>query len=145
MKAIEVKAFIEAPIERVFDAVSDHEQFFTGGNIVSCRVIQPGTPERNGVGCRREVKTAQVFYVEEITEFQRPTRFAYQLRETNLPLEHGGSQISFVSRDGGTEVTWTAKIALKGAEPQRTDAMREQVGKEFERMLLQAKAKLAKK
>ena len=86
MQPIQARVFFEAPIERVFETVSHHEQFFTGGRIESRRVIQPGGEEKNGLGTLREVKAASVRYVEGLTAFEQPNRLAYQIRECNRPI-----------------------------------------------------------
>jgi uncharacterized protein YndB with AHSA1/START domain len=144
MEPIQVKVFFEAPRERVFEAVSDHEHFFTGNRIESCRIIQPGREEKNGLGALREVKAGPVRYVEEITVFERPHRFAYQIRECSRPLRHEGSELEFVSRGQGTEVTWTARfeVPIFPFGPLLTWFMRQALTKEFERLLVQAKGKL---
>jgi uncharacterized protein YndB with AHSA1/START domain len=143
MQPIQAKVFFNAPIERVFEAVSDHERFFTGGRIESCRVIQPGREEKNGLGALREVIAASVRYVEEITVFERPNRLAYQIRECNRPIRHEGSQLDFVARGEGTEVTWTARFAVPGLlGPLVTWLWRKALTREFQRLLVQAKGKL---
>jgi hypothetical protein len=144
MPPIQVKVFFNAPIERVFDAVSDHEQFFTGGRIEYCRVLQAGREERNGLGCLREVKALSVRYVEEITVFERPRRLAYQIHECSRPLRHEGSQLDFISRGQGTEVTWTARfeVPLFLVGPLLTWLWRMVLTQEFQRLLVQAKVKL---
>jgi len=78
MKAIQVQVLFNAPIARVFEAVSDHERFFTGGGITGCRVIRSGERDKNGRGCLREIEARGVRYMEEITTFERPDRLAYQ-------------------------------------------------------------------
>jgi len=42
-------------------------------------VVRAGEPERNGLGCLREVRVGRrVRYVEEITAWQRPLAFEYE-------------------------------------------------------------------
>jgi len=47
------------------DAVSDHESFLRSEGGVRARVVRAGEPERNGLGCLREVRVGRrVRYVE---------------------------------------------------------------------------------
>jgi uncharacterized protein YndB with AHSA1/START domain len=145
MHPIQIKVRFDAPPERVFEAVSDHERFFTGGKIVRCRVIEPGRAEKNGLGCVREVEARSVRYVEEITAFERPKRLDYRIRTCNLPIRHEGSRLDFVPSGQGTEVTWTARfevpVFLVG--PLLTWLWRKALTREFERLLIQARDRLA--
>ena len=56
MHEVRVHVHIEASVERVFDAVSDHESFLRSEGGVRARVVRAGEPERNGLGCPREVR-----------------------------------------------------------------------------------------
>jgi len=95
MHEVRIHVYIEAPVERVFDAVSDHESFLRSEGGVRARVVRAGELERNGLGCLREVRVGRrVRYVEEITAWQRPLAFEYMIRETSLPLRHAGSRLT---------------------------------------------------
>ena len=103
MHEVRVKVHIEAPVERVFDAVSDHESFLRSEAGVRARVMRAGEPERNGLGCLREVWVGRrVRYVEEITAWQRPLAFEYMIRETSLPLRRAGSGLTFTPHRTGS-------------------------------------------
>ncbi len=108
---IRVLVHIDAPIDRVFYAISDHETFICTADGTKTRLLREGATERNGLGCVREVTVGtRVRYVEEITAWQRPSRFEYTIRETTLPLRHRGSGLSFTESRGGTDVEWTARF-----------------------------------
>src|SRR5919197_671771 len=101
MPEVHVRVHIEAPVERVFDVVSDHETFLRSEGGVSATVLREGERERNGTGCLREVRVGRrVRYVEEITAWQRPSSFEYMIRETSLPLRHAGSRLTFAPEGG---------------------------------------------
>jgi hypothetical protein len=113
MEEIHANVYIHAPIERVFDAVSDHESFVHTEGRLSTKVIRPGTDERNGLGCLRETRVgSRVHYVEEVTAWERPSSFEYQVRETSRPIRHYGSRFRFIPRGEGTEVDWTSRAEL---------------------------------
>src|SRR5207247_2083021 len=99
MHEVRVHFHIEAPVEQVFDAVSDHESFLRSEGGVRARVVRAGEPERNGLGCLREVRVGRrVRYVEEITAWQRPSAFEYMIRETSTG-ENSGSATEPVLED----------------------------------------------
>jgi hypothetical protein len=113
MPEVHVRVHIEAPVERVFDVVSDHETFLRSEGGVSATVLREGERERNGTGCLREVRVGRrVRYVEEITAWHRPTSFEYMIRETSLPLRHAGSRLTFTPEGRGTDVEWTSRFEI---------------------------------
>lgn len=144
MNPIQTQVLFDAPIDRVFEAVSEHERFFTGGRITGCRVLRPGQTEKNGLGALREVEAAGVRYLEEITFFERPNRLDYQIRQCNRAIRHEGSRLDFVPRGQGTEVTWTARFEVPGLlfGPLLTRVWRVMLTREFTRLLVQARDKL---
>jgi uncharacterized protein YndB with AHSA1/START domain len=142
---IQVRVHIPAPVERVFDAVSDHETFFRFGDTTT-KVVQPGTSERNGLGCLREVRAGRrTRYLEEITAWSRPSSFDYLIRETTVPMRHHGGRFTFTPKDGGTEVEWTSDfditIPLVGRLVGAWSVRR--YSKEFTNLLLRTKAHLS--
>src|SRR5438067_11965988 len=105
MHEVRVHVHIEAPVEQVFDAVSDHESFLRSEGGVGARVVRAGEPERNGLGCLREVRAGRrVRYVGEITAWERPLAFEYMIRGTSLPPRHAGSGPTFPAPGPGTDV-----------------------------------------
>ena len=145
MEFVQVQVYIEALVEKVFDAVSDHESFLRTEDGVSAKIMRPGTPEREGLGCLREVRVGRrARYVEEITAWQKPVAFEYRIRESSLPLRHAGSCLTFTPRGEGTDVEWTSRFEvtvpllgrLLGARAKRLYAA------SFTALLHQAKARL---
>ncbi|MGK4008079.1 SRPBCC family protein [Sorangium sp. So ce1036] len=113
MEELHVNVYIHAPIDQVFDAVADHESFLRSGDRTHTTLIRPGFTERNGLGALREVRVGKrIRYVEEITAFERPTSFEYQIRESTQPLRHHGSTLRFTPRGEGTEVHWTSRFEV---------------------------------
>ena len=113
MRTVLIKMHINAPIEQVFEAISDHERFLVAADGTSTKVLQAGPSERNGLGCIREVKVGQrAWYVEEITAWQRPSYFEYTIRKASMPIHHEGSRLSFAAADGGTNVQWSSRFSI---------------------------------
>ncbi len=133
-----------APIERVFDAISDHETFLHSGE-TTARLLREGAVDRNGLGCVREVRAGRrVRYVEEITAWDRPSSFSYTILETSLPLRHLGSRLAFASNDRGTDVVWTANFEMPVLVVGRLLRawLDRQLTRAFKEMRLAAKARL---
>jgi uncharacterized protein YndB with AHSA1/START domain len=95
-----------APIEKVFDALTDHRRF---ANYVwpirRSTLDREGTPAPNGVGAVRRLEIAGPPLVEEIIDFQRPSRYAYKLVSGAPVRDHVGT-IELREKGTGTEVTW---------------------------------------
>jgi hypothetical protein len=134
---------IVAPIERVFDAVSDHERFIRDA-VTRTRIIRPGSPERNGLGCQREVRAPLVRFVEEVTAWEPPFRYAYRIRESSLPIVHHGGGLTLAARDGATEVDWQTRfeVPIPGLGGVSARAMGWILGRVFNRLLAAAQARL---
>jgi hypothetical protein len=112
---IHVSVAIGAPLQRVFVAIANHEQFLRAPQI-SCRLLVEGRPDRNGAGALREVRSQGSVIVEEITAFQPPSRFEYLIREIvnarqkPVPLRHELGRVDF-ARDGDfTRVDWRSRF-----------------------------------
>ena len=144
MTRIHVSSYIHARREDVFDFVSDHEGFLRGPGIKSCKVTTPGKGDRNGLGALREVRGGGIRFVEEITVFDRPSRYDYVIRECTLPIVHEGGRLSFFERGDGTEIDWVSDfsvpIPIAGGALGRIAAL--QLTEAFTRLLLRAKAAL---
>jgi Polyketide cyclase / dehydrase and lipid transport len=105
-----VTQHIAGDLNAVFDLISNHETFLGRFLGMYVRVVTPGSPERNGLGCIREVLVGKnIRYLEEIVEWSRPTSFEYLIREASMPIRHYGSRLEFISSNGdGISITWTS-------------------------------------
>jgi uncharacterized protein YndB with AHSA1/START domain len=117
MHEIEVLDQIRAPIETVFEALSDHERFFRGHGVRSCVVTTPGTTEKNGLGAVRTIEAFGQRFAEEVIRFERPTRFDYRIRSVTmfgrkLPMKHELGWIELSEGKGGTKVAWRSRFTV---------------------------------
>jgi len=100
----------DAPIAAVFDELSDHEGMTDWPGIQTCRLVAEGDP-RNGVGAVREVRALGLRLLEEVVEFEPPTRMAYTITK-GLPVEHRG-ELTLTERDGRTELRWRVRMSSR--------------------------------
>jgi hypothetical protein len=110
MTKVRVTQHIAGDLETVFDRISDHETFLGQFPAMHARVVTLGSPERNGLGCLREVFVdREIRYLEEIVAWSKPTSFEYLIREASMPIRHYGSRLELTSAsNGGTDVVWTS-------------------------------------
>jgi uncharacterized protein YndB with AHSA1/START domain len=95
-----------APIEKVFDALTDHRKFADYVFPIRRSTLdREGTPAPNGVGAVRRLVVAGPPIVEEIIDFERPSRYAYKLVSGGPVRDHVGT-IELHQAGTGTEVTW---------------------------------------
>lgn len=144
MSTIRVERQLEAPIEGVFEILTDHAAYDRFRGIRYAELLRPGDSERNGVGALRRIKLGPLDFEEEITAFERPTRMDYVIRKLNVPFEHDGGSIRLEPRDGGTHALWTSTfripVAVIGGPSEA--AIKTALGNGFAR-LLKASARLA--
>jgi uncharacterized protein YndB with AHSA1/START domain len=149
MHEVHVQIDIQAPIERVFDALSDHESFFRGQGIRSCRLTSTGQADRNGVGAVREIDAMGNRFVEEVVRFERPRRFDYLIRSVKigplkLPMRHELGWLELSEHGGRTHVDWRTRfgfgVPVVGGLLDRLAG--QGIGAAFTRLLEQAKGEL---
>ena len=106
MPTIHVERTISAPIDAVFEAISDHERYAEFPGIKFAEITREGGSERNGLGALRRIRTFGVTFVEEIVRFERPARMDYVIREVNVPMVHESGTMELEETDAGTKVVW---------------------------------------
>jgi uncharacterized protein YndB with AHSA1/START domain len=95
-----------APIETVFDALTDHRAIADYVWAVRRSTLdREGTPAPNGVGAVRRLEALGPPIVEEIIEYQRPTGYAYKMVSGAPVRDHVGT-VSLREVGTGTEVRW---------------------------------------
>jgi uncharacterized protein YndB with AHSA1/START domain len=102
-----------ASIEKVFDAMTDHRAI--ADYVWACRrstLDREGIPAPNGVGAIRRLEVVGPPFVEEIIEYQRPTRYAYKLLSGAPTRDHVGT-VELREAGTGTAVSWHLRSTLK--------------------------------
>lgn len=121
METIDVSIIINAPIEKVFDALSDHESYKKITGILSAKLLKPGDTEKNGKGAIRQLDGIGITFIEEIPAFERNKYYEYKVLECYLnlglvrieiPLIHELGRITLQEKEDGVEVRWISIIDL---------------------------------
>jgi uncharacterized protein YndB with AHSA1/START domain len=108
MATIRIEKTIPAPIERVFDVISDHAGYSQFPGIHSSELVKEGETEQNGAGAVRRIHSRPLRFEEEITRFERPTRMDYLILDVNAPIRHEGGSMVLSEEGTGTRVVWTS-------------------------------------
>jgi uncharacterized protein YndB with AHSA1/START domain len=109
-KHVDYRTFVPAPIEGVFERITDHEAMASWPGISSCELIVEGSP-RNGLGAVRRVKAGGVTLDEEVVHFEPPRRYDYSIIK-GLPVTHRGTVI-LAKVDGGVELHWSVDLSSR--------------------------------
>ena len=108
MATIRIEKTIPAPIERVFDVISDHAGYSRFPGIQSSELVREGETEPNGLGALRRIRSRPLTFEEEVTRFERPTRMDYLILDVNAPIRHEGGSMVLSEEGTGTRVVWTS-------------------------------------
>lgn len=110
-----ISSEIAAPVETVFDVLTDHRGYAKITPLRSSTLEREGSPDPNGVGAVRVLALAGPPIREEVTAFERPGHFAYRALSGVPAREHSGS-VDLSQRGTGTILTWrvdsTPKLPL---------------------------------
>ncbi|MYL28097.1 MULTISPECIES: SRPBCC family protein [Halomonadaceae] len=113
MQTIVVERTINAPIEQVFDLLSDHANYKQFDGIRDSWLVKEGPGERNGNGAVRRIDLGAVWFEEEISNFHRPTSMDYRILRSRPPIEHESGEIRLEETEQGTRVTWTSVFRIR--------------------------------
>ncbi len=108
MRTVRVEKTFAAPIDAVFDVISDHAGYARLRPVQRAWLLEEGADDPNGLGAVREIHVWPLRFVEEITRFERPTRMDYLIRAVNVPLAHDGGSMTLEATAAGTHLRWTS-------------------------------------
>ena len=102
-----------APIETVFDAITNHRGIADYVWAVRRSTLdREGTPAPNGVGAVRRIEAIGPAFVEEIIDYQRPSRYAYKMLSGAPVRDHVGT-VELREAGTGTAVSWHLRSTPK--------------------------------
>ncbi|MFK5894528.1 MAG: SRPBCC family protein, partial [Pseudomonadota bacterium] len=113
MQKIHVSKTYNKDLESIFNVISDHASFLTGGGL-KCSLIKQGKDDINGNGAIRKVESKNLDFEEEIFDYQKNLHFAYVILSTTpkKPLFHKKGWLDFSYKDGKTQVDWHSHFKI---------------------------------
>jgi len=101
---------VRAPLQLVFDRISNHEDMRNWPGVSDCRLVAEGEP-RNGLGAVRAVKTRGLTVHEKVVSFDPPSGFDYTIVK-GLPVDHLG-QVRLTEAGDQTRIDWTIEMSSR--------------------------------
>ena len=105
-KSAQAELTFNAPIQKVWDKLIDHEAMTQWWPFKEVRLIQPGDEDKNGPGAIREMKGMGSTLVEQVTHWNPPYSYHYRLVKGAPIKDHAGS-VELTEVDGKTHMRWT--------------------------------------
>jgi uncharacterized protein YndB with AHSA1/START domain len=112
MRSIHVTHSIPASPEAVFDLLTDHANYKRFRGVSGSELLREGDPTPNGVGAVRRIRSTPFRFDEEVTAYERPTRFEYLIVDLNVPFEHHGGTIRLSADGDRTQVDWRSSYTV---------------------------------
>ena len=91
--------------EALFDTLTDHASYKDMTPLRMSVLERPGATDPNGVGAQRRIGVVGPTQVEEVTVFERPTRFAYKLI-SGLPVRDHVGTVELTAVPEGTRIDY---------------------------------------
>ena len=114
MHKVHVTASFQQSLSQVFNAITDHRSFLSGGGL-TCKIIKPGTTHKNGLGAIRSVITKKNTFTEEITAFVENESYDYIITEItpSMSLKHHNGWLEFKEiKPNKTQVDWHSHFTI---------------------------------
>ena len=113
MQKVHVSQVYHCDLETVFNTISDHESFLSGGGL-KCILLEEGKHHRNGDGAIRKVISKKLTFIESIFEYEENMRYSYLIQSTepSYPLLHKKGWLDFTFKDGKTRVDWHSHFQM---------------------------------
>jgi len=107
---VEIRQLVRAPIELVFERITDHEDMSNWPGVGNCELVEAGQP-RNGLGAVRKIGAGGLSLYEKVVQWEPPNRYDYTITK-GLPVEHRGT-VQLAPVEGGVEVRWTVRMSSR--------------------------------
>ena len=115
---VEAKVLIEAPLDTVWNVLTDQDRMSGWIGFDPVTRVRDGWPDRDGVGSERRMKGPGGTIVEQVIGVEPKRRIRYRVIEGSPFIFHNG-EITVEPRGNATEVSWSirfrSRIPLLGA------------------------------
>jgi hypothetical protein len=126
MQAYEHHRRAEAPIATVFAVLTDADGWSDWTRIGHTGRERDGVEVADGIGAVRSFRTGPITSREEVVAYSAPddgaARFGYRLL-SGLPVADYEADVRLATRDGGTDIVWSADFAPRWAVTARPMAV----------------------
>lgn len=112
MAEFTINRLVHAPIEVVFDVLTDHRGYPGFTPLRAVTLEQEGVPAPNGVGAIRALRAVGPPIREQVTEYERPTRFAYKML-SGLPVRDHVGTVQLTAEGVATRMTYHVQTLPK--------------------------------
>lgn len=129
MASFTINSTVSAPVETVFEVLTDHRGYSKLTPLRSSTLEREGSPDPNGVGAIRVLALAGPPIREEVTAFEPPHRFAYKAL-SGVPAKSHTGTVDLRPEGSITRLSWrvdsTPSIPVPG--PIWAGLMRQVIG-----------------
>ncbi len=112
MRTVDIEYTIAAPIEDVFDWLTDATNYWMVPTVREVTLIRPGDIQGSGNGAVREVRAWLLSLTEHVVEYRRPTLMRYRIEGSCPKLRHDEGFMEFRAVPGGTQVRWYTRFEV---------------------------------
>jgi hypothetical protein len=105
MASFTLTSRINAPIDVVFDVLTDHRGYTSFTPLRRVKLEQEGDPAPNGVGAIRAFYALGPPIREQVTEYVAPTRLAYRML-SGAPFRDHTGLVDLSEQDGATVMSY---------------------------------------
>jgi uncharacterized protein YndB with AHSA1/START domain len=122
---------IQADPDTVFSVLTDHRGLQRITPLRKATLDREGSPEPDGVGAVRRLVAVGPALVEEVTVFERPSRFAYRML-SGLPVRDHTGDVALAAAGTATQMRYrvdsTPTVAVPGAGKALEGLLRAMIG-----------------
>ncbi|WP_024802101.1 SRPBCC family protein [Nocardia sp. BMG51109] len=112
MRTVDLERTIQAPVDDVFDWLTDATNFQRAIWVRRVTLVRPGNVAEHGVGAVRLIVTPLLRVTEEIVEYDPPRTLGYRRLTAFPPLHSQDGRLSFDEVEDGTRVRWHAQFGV---------------------------------
>ncbi len=111
MHEIHIRQRFEAPLDRVFATVTDHEGM-PAWLPAKVRLVKQGAPDRNGLGAVRRIVARGLAVHEEVVRWEPPHAMDYRVIGRSPLRDHLGEMRFSSQNDGGALLDYTIRFRV---------------------------------
>jgi uncharacterized protein YndB with AHSA1/START domain len=104
---IDVYRHVDAPVETVWEIISNHRAYPLWTSMRTARLEQEGSPHPDGIGAIRFLGVGPIGAREQMLDFDPPHHLAYTILSGPPVRGYRADMVLSPTSDGGTDLRWT--------------------------------------